>query len=319
MTEESEMITFDSPEEVRRKVFARFDNELARIRGESQEVEFDLSTAKGEAEARSYIHSIRTVKADVDRTRKEATAGFRKQVTIVNEAGNAIVGELDEIIDRLFAPLKAKAEALRQLDEKRERFLDGIRALVTDRDSGQRLIGSEKLRDALRIVEEKEIDPELMGNRTEEAEGLKARAVHRLREFIEEAEKREQQERELAELRRQQEEAAERERAQQAEIDRLKREAEARERAERERIEAEARAQREAEEEEARRQAAEQADQERREAAKAAEQDRKERRARAREGAMKAMVELGGISLPAAERLLVAIEQKRIPGVEFTP
>lgn len=308
MTEEApEMITFDSPDEVRRKVFARFDNELARVRGERDTVSFDVETTAGEREARSYVHGIRTLKADVDRERKRATAGFREQVKIVNEAGAAIIDDLEALIEHHFRPIAEKQRRIEELEWKREQVMEKIRGFVTDRGQNGAPLGTEALGVLIAAAKAVELDPELMGPRMDEAEALKARSIERLGQYRDEARAREEREAELERLR-------ENERKQQEEIERLQR-------AERERVEreqAEARAKREAEERAAREQAEAEERARRDAAAKERREELKEQRRQLREACMQRLVDLSGCSLPQAERILRAVEQGDVPGMVFS-
>lgn len=222
----------------------------------------DISTAAGRDRIKSAAQSIRTRKAAIDRTRKGLTEHWRNQTAAVNAVGKVIEAELDELIEKVRAPVTAWERAEEQRKAEAERIIQMLTAAPTVAFGMTSADVQERL-DRIRGIN---LNSEVLGVRTEMAEELKADAVAKLTDAVAALKRQEEQARELEHLRAEQE--RQRIAAEQAEADRRAKEAaEAAAKAEAERLE---------------RAKAEAAEQARRDAEEAARREQEEREAEAR-------------------------------------
>lgn len=234
------------------------DDYLGQLSASVKTCENDIATKAGRDRIRSAAQSIRTRKAEIDRTRKSLTEHWRKQTAAVNEVGKDIIGRLDDLIEEVRAPVTAWEKA----EEERIAEADGI---IADLGSAKTVTygsTSADVQERLERIRGINLNPEVLGVRLDMASEMQVEAVQSLTETVAalkadeervaeterlraeaaaEAERRLREERERIE-------AAERQAAEKAEAERLARAAE--EAAEKARQEAEEQARREIEERE---------------------------------------------------------------------
>lgn len=240
----------------------------------------DISTRKGREEIRSYAAKVRSEKAQIDKARLRMTEEWRNMVKQANEAGNEIRDQLDALAEEIRKPLTEWEEA----EKKREAEVERILGLFRSARSVAMGEPSDQIRERGTIVHNIAIDPDLFGDRADEAETEKKETVAHLFAALKAAEKAE---------------------ADAAELERLKREAEEREERElaaREAAEAEARAAEEARLAEERRLAAEQQERERVELAAKEAAERAQREAEAAAEAERQRIQREHDEQLAAER-----------------
>ncbi|MEE4302467.1 MAG: hypothetical protein V2J24_23710 [Pseudomonadales bacterium] len=240
------------------------------------------------------------MKADIERTRKSATEEMRARISAVNEAGKALVGEIDQTIDAVMAPVREAERIRTEREQQIEALIAGMRAASqSDRNPDGSRVPSADLRSRLLQVRNVVVTPKSFHERANEATSVQIRAIEMLERWIREAEEAEAQERELEELRR---EKAEREA-------RARREAEA--------AEAEKRAERRA--------AELLAEKERREEElKSRKEKESERRAADRARREEVRTEIStqlrahaGLSLAQSARVIDAIDMKKVPALSI--
>lgn len=311
--------------------------EVEGLKKQAAEKAFDYEDPEGNKDARSYVHSLRKVKGELDRVRKAEKA----ESLALGRRIDAQAAEIESEIEALIQVHQAKIDEIKAREEARvKKHEDHIAAIETAGRGASEAWVSQPL-DLMQtrlaeIEEESKADPATF----EEFAPLYQRAFDtsllHLRDAIAKREKHDAEQAELAKLRkeaedRKREEEAERlrkegeERARrQAEADAKERERlaeEGRQRAEQERIAAAERQERAAEQE---RQAAARREQELKEQAEKAErleaeeQRRREANKRHRAGinnAAKQAFMKGGLSEKDAETAVTLIAAKKIPNV----
>ena len=250
----------------------------------------DVSTESGRARIKSAAQSIRTRKAEIDRTRKGLTEHWRKQTAAVNEVGKVIIADLDALIEEVRAPVTAWEDAEKRRIAEADLIIQTLTAAPTVTFGMTSADVQERL-DRIRGIN---LNPEVLGVRIEMATDLRDEAVAKLTEAVASLKAQEAQARELEQLRAEQERA--RIAAEQAEADRRAKEAaEAAAKAEAERLE---------------RAKAEAAEQAKREAEAAARREQEAREAEARR-----QVEEANARAAEAERAAAA-ERQRLADLE---
>ncbi len=131
------------------KPFTEFDKELALLREKNKTV-FPINTPKGNAEARSHVHSMRLMKGRLDRTRKSTTAEALEFQRRVNSEAKVIEAELDALIEVHAIPLQKleEQEAERKAGhEATLRELESLGALPALQPSNLIEVNLQKARD----------------------------------------------------------------------------------------------------------------------------------------------------------------------------
>lgn len=253
-------------------------------------------TKTGLDQIKSEAHSIRSIKAGIDRTRKQLTEHWRNQTKKVNDAGKVIEEKLDALIEEVRAPVTKWEEAEKVRKAEADRIIATLEAAKLIRFGET----SETVQARLDEIRGMNLNDEVLGPRLEMAEDLKAEAVHELQTAVTNLAAQEAQARELEQLKRERAEfeaRAEREAAERL----AEQQRQEREKAEQERI---AQAAQEAADR-ARREAEEAADKARRDAEEAAERKRQEEAAAARaaeeERQRQAQAEIDAANRRAAE------------------
>lgn len=312
------------------RAYDPFRVQLTDLKREAPEA-FDYEDPKGNKDARSYIHKLRLVKGEVERTRKA-----EKQESL--ELGRRIDAQAKEIIEEIETLIDVHAKPIQEIEQREQQRLETIKShfatiasLTAKADPFGGLYGSENLRTNLATLEGLAIEADVFRESLADAERAKNDGVTVLKSHIAEAEKREA---EAAELERLRKEAVERERQereeriareaaekakQQAEEAAAQREADLKEqaaRAERQKQEAEEKAARAAAETEARvaREAQEKEARERAEAEK--REANKRHRGKINKAAADALV-AGGLSEQAAKAAVTLIAKGEVPAVSI--
>ncbi|WP_066120321.1 hypothetical protein [Blastomonas sp. CCH2-A2] len=244
------------------------DAYVAALRASIEAKGLTPDTRTGLDQIKSEAHSIRGIKAGIDRTRKQLTEHWRQQTAKVNEAGKVITEKLDALIEEVRAPVTKWEEAEKARKAEADRIIATLEAAKLIRFGET----SETVQARLEEIRGMNLNDEVLGPRLEMAEDLKAEVVAELAKAATDLAAQEAQAAELERLRREKAEADAR--AEQAEAQRIaEQQRQERERAEQERI---AKAAEEAAEAERRKaqEAAEQADRERQQAAQLLEDRR---------------------------------------------
>jgi colicin import membrane protein len=103
MNQAAELIPFN-PQEI--KPFSEFESQLAKLKDDNSKAVFDYASAKGNKEARSHIFTIRKIKGDLERARKDAKDAALQYGRLVDSRAKEISGELDAIIEVHDKPLR---------------------------------------------------------------------------------------------------------------------------------------------------------------------------------------------------------------------
>lgn len=317
------------------------DPYLEQIRASVTGIVPDLSTKKGRDAVASLAYKIAKSKTYLDSVGKELVDELKKQPALIDATRKRARDFLDQLKDEVRRPLTEWEAEQARIEAERQARLQAINDSIEEiRAAGRVEFGTSAMELCGRIeaLNADVLTPERYGDRTEEAEQLRAQVLADLKQKHQEQLQREAEAAELARLRaeaaaREQQEREQRiareaaERAQreaQEEAERQVREAqEAAERAELQRQQAQQRAEQAEREAQARaEQAAEQERQriedEQRQAAEEAarrEADRDHRKA-INTAALQAFI-AGGLTEEAARQAVTLIAQRRIPAVSI--
>lgn len=180
----------------------RYSEFYERVKREVEGHEPDLTTAKGRAAIASLAFRVTKAKTSLDKAGLGLTAGWREQIATVNAARGKMTSELDELAKAVRKPLTdwEAAEAARQLQV--EARLRGFQEAS--------IVGEEEtaasVRDRGRALYEEPLEPEIFGDRLEEAQAAKDAAVATLLRAVARLEREEADRAELARLRAEAEE-----------------------------------------------------------------------------------------------------------------
>lgn len=273
------------------------DAYVAALRASVEAKGLTPDTKTGLDQIKSEAHSIRGIKAGIDRTRKQLTEHWRQQTAKANEAGKVITEKLDALIEEVRAPVTKWEEAEKARKAEADRIIATLEAAKLIRFGETSATVQARLDD----IRGMNLNDEVLGPRLEIAEDLKTEAVGILQQALTDLAAQEAQAAELERLRREKAEADAR--AEQAEAQRI---------AEQQRLERE-----KAEQERIAQAAQEAAERARIEAEEAAERKRQEEAAAARaaeeERQRQAQAEIDAANARAAEAELAArIERERI-------
>ena len=250
----------------------------------------DISTKAGRDRIVAKAASVRSRKAEFERTKLALTSHWRDQTAKVNAVGKTIAEKMGALAEEIRAPVTQWEEA----DKARQAEADRIIADLTFAANVAFGETSQHVQQRLDHIRGINLNPEVLGVRLDMAEDLKADAVAKLTDAVTGLKAQEAQAAELAQLRAEQE--RQRIANEQAEQERIAKEAaEAAAKAEQDRIER------------ARVEAAEQA---RRDAEAAAERERIER-----ERAAQAEIDAANARAAEAERAAAA-ERQRLADLE---
>lgn len=237
-----------------------------------QASELDISTEANRKAIASLAFKVAKSKTFIDEQRKALVADEKKRLKKIDEEGARIWSELESLQKEIRQPLTDWEQAEKNRVAAHERELTEIANAGTETQGNWKALGSVCIQERIREVE---TDPHNWEEFATRAAGVKALAIHQMRESLALAQKDEAEAAELARLRA---EAAEREKKEREETIareatlKAERAAEAeRKRLEAERLQAEARA-RQAEEQ--REQAAQKAARDAQEAAERAEREK---------------------------------------------
>ena len=243
--------------------YTKTEAALAELRVKYKDAVFDVTTAKGMAEAKVARAELRTLRTDLEKERVRIKEPALTRCRLIDSEAKRITVELTALEDPIDATIKAEEnrkeqERLRKVEEERQRVQKINDAIDAIRNVPASLIGKPAIiiKGQLAKLKEQPIDPDFFAEQFRQAEDAHAAAVAKVQEMLQaavdaEAEaarvkaEREELERIRAENERLQREARERQeaderRAQQEREDAARREREAQ--AERERQEREARA-----------------------------------------------------------------------------
>jgi len=221
----------------------------------------DVSTKEGISQIKTCARQIASVKTKIDDAGKKVKAELNKLPLVIDENRRTFREKMEALQEEIRRPVTEI--------EEREKEIDGIK----DMHMAVAMSGSAIIRQQLEKVKAIELTAEKWKESLAKAEKAVAGEISALNLMLQEAEKREEEARELEELRKKQEEAERIIREQ-----KIKEEAEHRAKAEAKARAAAEKARLEREKEEAERRAAE-AEKARQEAQKRAEQAEKERKA----------------------------------------
>lgn len=264
-----------------------FEAYLAELRSSlPQFANDDISTKAGRDAIVSRSASVRSRKAEFERTKLALTAHWRDQTAKVNAVGKTIAEKMGALAEEIRAPVTQWEEA----DKARQAEADRIIADLTAAPTVTFGMTSADVQERLDRIRGINLNPEVLGVRLDMATDLRDEAVAKLTDAVTSLKAQEAQAAELAQLRAEQE--RQRIAAEQAEQDRIAKEAAERAaKAEAERIE---------------RAKAEAAEQAKREAEEAARREQEAREAEARR-----QIEEANARAAEAERL-AEMERQRI-------
>lgn len=174
------------------KPFSAVEAELAALKIKNATV-FDYNTPKGNAEARSHVHSIRLVKGRLGRAKKEAKADALEYGRMLDREEARIEAELEALIE-------VHAKPLKDLEEKEaQRKLNHETTLVTLQDLVRIPHGapSSQIEEALQKARDFTIDDRL-DEFQERATNIKAATTDALEQMLVTAKQREAEQAELA-------------------------------------------------------------------------------------------------------------------------
>ncbi len=89
--------------------------EIAKYKKVNADLVFNITTEKGEKEARSHVYSLRKVKTQLESIRKDAKAEFLAGGRKVDAKGKVLHAEMDEMIDLHWKPIRAKEVAANKI------------------------------------------------------------------------------------------------------------------------------------------------------------------------------------------------------------
>jgi colicin import membrane protein len=193
----------------------------------------DTSTEKGRKEIASLAYKVVRSKTAIDAAGKKLNEDARKQINAVDAQRRKIRDELDTLAADVRKPLTEWEDAEKARQEALDIEFGILNSLIQNpAPSG---IGSEAVADRLAKVEAETFDPATFGDRLDEIEALRARAVDVLKAALDRIRQYEADQAELARLRAEAEERERQEREAREAEERAKAEAERREREEAER------------------------------------------------------------------------------------
>lgn len=205
---------------------------LASLRPMVEPSVLDVSTKAGRDRIVAKAASVRSRKAEFERTKLALTSHWRDQTAKVNAVGKTIAEKMSALAEEIRAPVTAWEQA----EERRREEADLIIQTLTAAPTVTFGMTSEAVQERLDRIRGLNLNSEVLGVRLEMAEDLKADAVAKLAQAVADLKAQEAQARELEQLRAEQERA--RIAAEQAEADRRAKEAaEAAAKAEAERLE----------------------------------------------------------------------------------
>lgn len=199
-----------------------FNDVLTRVQTvehDDARLTFNYDDPKDNAAARTHVASLRTLKADIGRTKKPLKDRVLAEGRAIDSTANKLTESVQALIDRHWTPLKdiEHREAARK-DELRAE-ITGLRALANPRGKT-----SDAITAAIRSLQGFNLTPERMAEFYDEAESVIRTGIEELQAALPEVQQAEANAAELETLRKQQ---AEQE-AERAAADRRAREAEAR-------------------------------------------------------------------------------------------
>lgn len=92
-------------------IYTPFRARLNELRMAHQGSSFDYDTVAGNKAARSYVHSLRGEKGNIEAARKEAKAEVLAKGKAIDAGAAALIGEIDEMIE-------VHAKRLREIEER---------------------------------------------------------------------------------------------------------------------------------------------------------------------------------------------------------
>ena len=194
----AEVIEFD-PKQL--TVFNQFESELALLEKENSSLVFDYASPKGNKEARSHCHTMRSSKTAIEIVRKEAKADALEYGRKVDSTAKTLTARIDAMIDVHMA-------AIREIEEKEAKRVDALKKRLSRFEDHKMMIGLSSDHYARERAEIMEIKPDDgFAEFMEQAVLAKATAIKEIDEKIEQAKQAEADQAELKRLRDEQEEA----------------------------------------------------------------------------------------------------------------
>ena len=95
--------------------FSPLRAEIAKYKKVNANLVFDISTVKGEKDARSHIAKLRKVKTQIAAIHKDAKAGFLAGGRKCDTEKNTLTADVDEMIDVQWKPIKDKEDAANKI------------------------------------------------------------------------------------------------------------------------------------------------------------------------------------------------------------
>lgn len=217
-------------DETKRKEF------YAHIQAEVDAFEPDLSTEKGRKAIASLAYKIARTKTAIDAAGKELNDEARQRINAVDAERRAVREHFDALAAKVRQPLTDWEEA----EEKRVEFIDNMLAMFRSARIVEMGETSASIRERGGEIYQTALDPEVFGDRLDEAQREKDETVGILKAALDRAVKAEEEAAELVRL-REEAEARDREERERREAEEAKRQrAEAERRAEEARADSEA-------------------------------------------------------------------------------
>ena len=159
------------------EVFNPFRAGIAEMNEQNKKLHFDITTAEGERDARSWIHRLRRMKTPIVEAHKSSKQEALRFGQALDALKRELIDEIDIMIDVHYAPIKARD------DEIAAEVAAGEARLQAEAEERQRLIEeqAEKIArleaDEKRRVREEQIAKDAAAKATTDAQNAAAKAI----------------------------------------------------------------------------------------------------------------------------------------------
>lgn len=198
---EAELIPFELNQV---EPFSEFRNQLAKMKDENSKAVFIYSSPAGNKAARSHIYTIRQVKANLEKSRKEAKQAALDYGRLVDSSAKELNAEFEAMIEVHEAPLREIEEKEKNRIAEHEEKLQFLRD-VSDSQNDGITRDSSAIQELIDNVEKFVVNAKLE-EFEKEAAHLKAYALSELKGYFDRAKKAEDEKAELERLRIEKEE-----------------------------------------------------------------------------------------------------------------
>lgn len=197
----SDTKTEQTPEHQVSTKFADIRTQIDHYAAENAKLVFDYEDAKGNKDARSHVHKLRSLNGMIDKAHKVIKADVLAQSRLIDAAKKELKGKVAEMIDLHHAPIKAiedrEAKRIQEIEEAFRilRVFKGDNLLT---NQSMHKVYVAELNRLCDIV----VDEAVYQERTEEAKSVLEESIDKVQQRTEEAQKYEAEQKELEELRK---------------------------------------------------------------------------------------------------------------------